>query len=134
METILATAFGRRINIQQGEADELTRVVRTFFSQSAEGQVASRDVLVMLNSELPLLSLSLSQYYRSFSVNTHNAGNFPFMVPVFRYLFSKTKDGEDGEKLVKIALELVQARKESGKKVSVYIDDKASVNDVCSPL
>ena len=56
------------------------------------------------------------------------------MVPVFRYLFSKTKDGEDGEKLVKIALELVQARKESGKKVSVYIDDKTSVNDVCSPL
>ena len=60
METILATAFGRRINIQRGEADELTRVVGTFFSQSAEGQVASRDVLVMLNSEPPLLSLSLS--------------------------------------------------------------------------
>ena len=60
METILATAFGRRINIQQGEADELTRVVGTFFSQSAEGQVASRDVLVMLNSEPPPFSLSLS--------------------------------------------------------------------------
>ena len=71
METILATAFGRRIDIQRGEADELTRVARTFFSQAEEGQVASRDVLVMLNSEPPFslslfLSLSLSQYYRSF--------------------------------------------------------------------
>lgn len=41
------------------------------------------------------------------------------MVPIFRYLFSKTKEGEDGEKLVKIALQLVQARKEGGKKVSM---------------
>ena len=41
------------------------------------------------------------------------------MVPVFRYLFSKSKEGEDAEKLVKIALELVQARKEGGHKVSM---------------
>ena len=41
------------------------------------------------------------------------------MVPVFRYLFSKSKEGEDAEKLVKIALELVQARKQGGQKVSV---------------
>ena len=63
METILATAFGRKINIQGGEADELTRVAKTFFTQSEEGQLASRDVLIMLNSELlaPVsLSLSLS--------------------------------------------------------------------------
>ena len=45
------------------------------------------------------------------------AGNFPLLIPVFRYLFSKTKEGQDGEKLVKIALELVQARKRGGKKV-----------------
>ena len=67
METILATAFGRKIDIQGGEADELTRVAKTFFTQAEEGQPASRDILIMLNSKpLPppppthTLSLSLS--------------------------------------------------------------------------
>ena len=61
METILATAFGRKIDIQGGEADELTRVAKTFFTQAEEGQLASRDILLMLNSEYPSsLSLFLS--------------------------------------------------------------------------
>ena len=51
METIIATAFGRNIDIQGGEADELTRVVKAFFSQREEGQLADREVLVLLNSE-----------------------------------------------------------------------------------
>ena len=59
METILATAFGRKIDIQGGEADELTKVAKTFFSQAEEGQIASRSVLIMLTSEyLPPSSLS----------------------------------------------------------------------------
>ena len=61
METILATAFGRKIDIQGGEADELTRVAKTFFTQAEEGQLASRDILILLNSEYPSsLSLFLS--------------------------------------------------------------------------
>ena len=62
METILATAFGRKIDIQGGEADELTRVAKTFFTQAEEGQLASRDILILLNSEYPssvTLSFSL---------------------------------------------------------------------------
>lgn len=51
METILATAFGRKVDVQGGEADELTNAAKSFFSQAEEGQLASRDVLVMLNSE-----------------------------------------------------------------------------------
>ena len=64
METILATAFGRKIDIQGGEADELTRVAKTFFIQAEEGQLASRDILIMLNSKpLPHTpSLSLCQH------------------------------------------------------------------------
>ena len=51
METILATAFGRKVDVQGGEADELTNAAKSFFSQAEEGQLASREVLVMLNSE-----------------------------------------------------------------------------------
>ena len=51
METILATAFGRKVDVQGGEADELTKAARSFFTQAEEGQLSSRDLLVMLNSE-----------------------------------------------------------------------------------
>ena len=51
METILATAFGRKVDVQGGEADELTNAAKSFFSQAEEGQLASREVLIMLNSE-----------------------------------------------------------------------------------
>ena len=40
------------------------------------------------------------------------------MIPLFRHLYNNSKQGLEAEKLVKIALELVQARKESGQKVS----------------
>ena len=43
------------------------------------------------------------------------------MIPLFRHLFNQTKQGQEAEKLVKIALELVQARKESGQRVSTIM-------------
>ena len=42
------------------------------------------------------------------------------MVPLFRHLYTNSKHGQEAEKLVKIALELVQARKESGQKVNLH--------------
>ena len=42
METILATTFGRKIDVQGGEADELTKTVNIFFGYSQEEQLASR--------------------------------------------------------------------------------------------
>ena len=52
METILAIAFGWSINVQGGEADELTEAAQTFFEQSEEGKLVSKDVLLMLTSKL----------------------------------------------------------------------------------
>ena len=52
METILAIAFGWSINVQGGEADELTEAAQTFFEQSKEGKLVSKDVLLMLTSKL----------------------------------------------------------------------------------
>ena len=60
METILAIAFGRKVDVQGGEADELTNAAKSFFNQAEEGQLASRDVLIMLNSESDRVCLSLS--------------------------------------------------------------------------
>ena len=50
METILATFFGRLVNIQQGESDELTKVARELFERAEEGKSTSRDTVIMLIS------------------------------------------------------------------------------------
>ncbi len=75
MESILANAFGRSIDIQGGEADELTKVAQTFFEQSEEGKLVSRDMLVMLASKYTFvpfaysLSLSLSLSLRTLFIS-----------------------------------------------------------------
>ena len=48
METILATTFGRKLDVIGDEADDLTKVAQGFF---AEGSSTSRDKLVMLTSK-----------------------------------------------------------------------------------
>ena len=50
METIVATAFGRVIDIQGGENDELTKAADLVFRGAEEGKVSS------LNFTMPLLS------------------------------------------------------------------------------
>lgn len=50
METMLATGFGHQVDIQRGEADELTKVAKLFFEQLKEGHL-SRDALVVVTSE-----------------------------------------------------------------------------------
>ena len=51
METILATAFGRVVNVQRGESDELTKAAHARFRQLEEGQSTSRETVVMLTSK-----------------------------------------------------------------------------------
>ena len=50
METILATAFGRVVNIQKGESDELTKAVHDQFRQMEEGNATSTDPVVLVTS------------------------------------------------------------------------------------
>ena len=52
METILATAFGRVVNVQRGESDELTKAARDRFRQLEEGRSTSRETVMLLISEL----------------------------------------------------------------------------------
>ena len=60
MEIVFATAFGRIIDIQRGESDEMTKIANDQFQQMQEGQLTSREGLVMLISESLLCVLSLS--------------------------------------------------------------------------
>ena len=51
METILATAFGRVIDIQRGEADELTKASASLSEAALEGG-DTFDLILLLLSEL----------------------------------------------------------------------------------
>ena len=51
METILATAFGRVIDIQRGESDELTSAVDSIFRGVQEGQSLNASILITVLSE-----------------------------------------------------------------------------------
>ena len=52
METVLATAFGRVIDLQRGEADQLTDACATIFSGLQEGKGLSGEFIILLLSEL----------------------------------------------------------------------------------
>ena len=49
METILATAFGRVIDFQRGEADELTKACTTFFSGTQDVMASLALIIVLLS-------------------------------------------------------------------------------------
>ena len=51
MEMILATAFGREVNIQRGESDDLTETAHTISQSMAEGQLTSREMVYLIFSE-----------------------------------------------------------------------------------
>ena len=49
METILATAFGRHVNLQRGESDELSKSVGVLIGGFTEGQA---EKFILLDSKL----------------------------------------------------------------------------------
>ncbi|XP_064394654.1 cytochrome P450 3A24-like [Halichondria panicea] len=89
METIIATAFGRVIDIQGGENDELTNAADLIFRGTAEGNKTSAAYV------LPLIN------------------NFPWLVPVLRFLISRSKRGLAMETLQDTALSLINERRKS---------------------
>lgn len=51
METILAAAFGREVDIQRGESDGLTKTTYTITQMMTEGKLTSREVIYLIFSE-----------------------------------------------------------------------------------
>ena len=62
METILATAFGRVINVQGGESDELTKAAYNQFRMFEQGKATSPQALIVLLSEWLMLLVSIMTF------------------------------------------------------------------------
>ena len=65
METILATAFGRVVNVQQGESNELTKAAHNVFRQLEEGRSMSGETVMVLKSKN---GIWMFPYFDSYSV------------------------------------------------------------------
>ena len=111
METILATAFGRVIDIQRGESDDLARAVDSFFMNIQEGGFFDATALVSLFSELYITAKLMHRAYVSSLFS--RAGNFPWMMSLLRFIVTRSKKGEQFALLENIALDLVRVRRES---------------------
>lgn len=51
LEIILATAFGRAIDIQRGESDDLTKAVDFMFRSVVEGESLNQAAIILILSE-----------------------------------------------------------------------------------
>lgn len=98
LEVILATAFGRSINIQRGESDDLLTAVKGLFTPAREGSDLSQERIVTLLS------------------------NFPWMVSILRLLASRSKSGSHYQTLAKLSMALIQARRETPDAQQKYKD------------
>ena len=86
METILAIAFGRVVNLQRGEADELTVAAQGIFRNAEKGTVPEARVIL---------------------------SNFPFLIGLLRWKVSSDADLMKSQILLhETALNLVKARRE----------------------
>ena len=89
MESVIAAAFGRVVEIQRGESDNLVDAARHIFAVVGEGSQFSSDRIYVLLS------------------------NFPCVLPILRLLASRSKSGDAYETMKELALGLIRARRES---------------------
>jgi hypothetical protein len=115
LETILAAAFGRSIDIQRGEADELTKAVKNIFVLFQEGQKMSLDMILMLYS-------MSSQRYRVYNIRSYCKSlsclllghlSYSWCVTTLRFAMKNSKAGEKMFKVEEVILNLIKARRES---------------------
>ena len=91
MESILAAAYGRYVNIQEGEADQLTDAAASVFAE-----------------------LQDNKYLSSINI-TPIVDQLPFLVPLLQYyLCHYSKRGKHMQLLTDTAIELVGARRKEG--------------------
>ena len=79
METLIATAFGRHVNIQRGEADQITQGANSIFRAAEDGSPNAPDVLMALLCKhwaLDVCTHNFSmQNYNYYGTNTVASGS-----------------------------------------------------------
>ena len=123
LETLLAAAFGRSIDIQRGKADELMEAVKNCLVLFQKGQILSLDAIQMLYSmsNMQLLQISI--------MPPINSGHFScsWCVSALRFVAMNTKAGREVHKVEELVLTLIKARRESDNPEKVWYNSIRSI-------
>ena len=123
METVLAAAFGRVMDIQRGQSDELTKAAAALFSGVQEGQKTSRFYVTTLLSKLKFERNAAALRVCFLT------GNFPWSIHILRYLLRGGERQLAFFTMQEIASQLIQQRQDEksepgkirGYKLAIYI-------------
>ena len=103
METILATAFGRSVDIQRGESDQIVDIAKLMFSGSDEKKGLSFLIIMPLLSEYELK-------INKFKVN-FGPDSFPWLESILRVMAARAPIVKNVRTLFSIAKEMVRQRR-----------------------
>ena len=106
METVLAAAFGRVMDIQIGQSDELTKAAAALFSGVQEEKTASSFYVTTLLSKLKFERNAAALRVCFLT------GNFPWFIHVLRYLLRGDKRQLAFFTVQETASELIQQRQD----------------------
>ncbi len=106
METILATAFGRSVDIQRGESDQIVDIAKLMFSGSDEKKGLSFLIIMPLLSEY----MNSKSDHNKFKVN-FGPDSFPWLESILRVLAARAPIVKSVRTLFSIAKEMVRQRR-----------------------
>ena len=118
METIFATAFGRVIDIQKGKSDKLTEAAATIFSGTQETKKTSAVYIIMILSKFSGTAIVYSSVEKTQKF-PHSIlllqGNFPWLLPVLRYMVQGSARQKSFYVLHDTAIKLIKERRAGTK-------------------
>ena len=109
METLIATAFGRYVDVQRGEADQITQCAYNILRANNDGSQQSPDVMLTILCE-PLVCVEGDNNTR---VPLTFPANFPWIEPLLVHLLRRTHMATSVTLMKNTAISLIEARVKS---------------------
>ena len=117
LETLLAAAFGRSVDIQGGKADELMEAVKCCYTLFQKGQLMSVDAIQLLYS---MSNIQLLQILSCLLSYMSGYLSYSWFVSALRFVADHSNTGRGVHKLEELVLALIKARRESDNPEKVW--------------
>ena len=115
METILSAAFGRVIELQKGQSNQLTEAATALMASTHEHKVTSPVFMAML---LSVLSITLTSTF-VIPLMHLRSGNMPWLLPVIRQIVKRGPQQKALEVLSSTSIGVIEERKKDRSKVNM---------------
>ena len=116
----MAIAFGRFVNVQKGEQDELSEAAAKLFIGLQEGQKFSLQTFEFILRKC--ICIAIAYILTTCSISCYlSTANFPFLEPLIEQLILHSDGGSAFKVLYDTVISLVQARRETGESTKVCL-------------